>query len=555
MNPARMGIVSRLPYRWLPIFVPFAILSFAYAPLLSGSTRRLGRILGDSSEILLGGLFLAAFTLPILGTILTGGRAHSKEGLEQLRLTRLEGDEIAFGAVYWPIRFTFRVMIPLAVLAFLSGLLSHVSSVPSVESRVDLWTAGRLLVGFMFVCLGCLLVAIWLVFTTLALAARVTLGHQDTRWLSVFLVPLLMMPHAFNFLMGLGCIGSFAGLVGDRIELGYDEVILRFLLNSFETFAGLVVGVALLRIQLSCMIQGICNDAAHHYFGSMREESDPQPIWEKAEWSVLRLRSARRRVIEILRGRNPRPPLHEDVIVVAITFLLITLVIVLSDFINVLFPVRSFLRIGYTGDVFDRLWTVGAGPVFVFVFPLVASCVWWILFGQRCGKILLEGEARKAPYLASLYRLLQRELAWIIPLWVAVLGVSLTLDWFGDLSSIPTAILWGIYCVGGLSVAAVSSLHIQESRKPHCSTALWLTLAALLVFTDASRDADTAMRVWELNWDRGPSFVLGILILCMAHLYILPVVAQRARQRDESSSSSIDFAPNPSLSPTEYPTT
>jgi hypothetical protein len=481
-DPARRGRWVKFVHQWLALLLPIVALVVAYLPLYLGHQTRLEEMLGQSTLLLIALSYAGSVVLPIFGMIVLRGRLHDREGLEQLCLTPLTRDGIALGAVYWPIRFTFRALKLLLAIAWVSGI-GAITYRSYSGAFLNNWGPTQVLSALLLFGFGGTLFFLSIAFSTIMVTARTALADHTGRWRLIYRVPLRMIPHGVWFIGMAGACLFVISFIEDRIFKVHDYETSRLC----ASIGAIIVATALIRFQLWHMTRRISDDGPGLYFEVLREQDEPPQDWLKAEWQIWRSRAARKHVLAEVKGNPGRATLFEYLVAVGVALGFVVQTVVIAHGANAgLWPDR-FSHYGESNNFLDRFLWMGFGPGAAFIFPLVVWVIWWGVYGR-----LRNGEGgtllcREAPLLGAVYAMRQFRLAWVIPLCVMSLCIYLTARYDFFAQFIPANLVWALYIGGGFLLACIAALQMQVSEKPLRIAKMWLTLAFVFLMVDGLR--------------------------------------------------------------------
>lgn len=525
-DPGHRSKVAKFVYHWLSFVLPIGCLLTPFAFAFLDGFGRLSSFLGGTFGFLVACCFIGAISLPVFGMIVLRGRLHEREGLEQLCLTPLGRDEIAFGAVYWPIKFCFRALPILVVLTWLTGLL-WLFVETSNSRRFDLEEVFDMIAGVVFMGSGATLVLVSFALASLMVSTRAALSQHTGRWQLLYRVPFEMIPHVlwlFGVILGASLVGYVVGdIVLHRAEDFFELV--------FGGGAALLLGVGLIKFQLNHLVRHLCFDGPSIFFEEIREPDEPQPIWGKAEWSIFRSGAQRKRVFAELRTADHYAARSEWIGSLAAAAGFLSFAVVCIHNFEAAFPFNRFRRQEVDELLIDRLGWMLSGPGVTFIFPTVCWLAWWKLFG---GKRSPPGEAirRDAPLLSAIYGLWRTTPAWAVPAILVAFGLVTSVNHLsGGIETFFSSTAWLMYVVFGFIVACVVSLQVQVSPNPQRAANIWLGISFVFVMAAGYRDEDHFGRIWRMNEDVIFTALAGVFLCGTAVVYILPVAGHIARHR------------------------
>lgn len=527
-DPAHRGKLAKFVYTWLSVLLPLACFALVFMPLLipgGGSARSL---LAAAFGFLVACCFIGAVALPVFGMIVLRGRLHEREGLEQLCLTPLTREEIAFGAVYWPIRFSFRTLRLLLSFTWAVGLafaFSELVRSSSFRRGDDFEVIPALFMGG---------AAATLIFASAALSslmvsARIALAFHDGRWRLLYRVPLEMIPHAFWVLGVMFCSMAVTWVFADQLFGGFDDWV--------ELITGGVSGLTtlaiLIRFQLSFMMRRVCIEGPSLFFEDIREADEPQPIWGKAEWAVVRTPSTRKQVLAELSDASGFAARAEYFPSVGFAIGVIAQAIVVTHALVLAFPINSYRDPEEWDTLLNRFHWMGLGPMTAFILPTVLWLVWWGVYGRVNPQ---EGSGpirRDAPLLSASYGVLRRlPMGWVIPCGLLIVGFIFTSNTVREGEMFVTVSLWSIFVAAGIALSCVVSLQVLVAHKPMRTAMTWLCISFVYILAAGYREAPHGNgRIWVLDEDLFVTSVAGMFLFGTAVVYILPIVGHVARHR------------------------
>jgi len=525
-DPAHRGKLARFVYHWLSFGLPIAcfILPFVLGMIDGFGTAR-GFLAGATGFMAMCG-FTGAIALPIFGMIVLRGRMHEREDLEQLCLTPLSRDEIAFGALYWPIKFCYRALTLHFALTWVVAFAWYVSEAFR-RSNVDAEDLMEGLAIFLSIGLAASLFFVSAALSTIVVASRLALKMHTSRWTLLYRVPLDAVPHGF-WLLGT-TFGSLiiSLVVGQNVMRGAEDQIQSICAG----IAGLLVSSLLVKFQLTHMMRQLCADGPSLYFGSIREPDEPEPLWGKAEWGVIRSKERRRQILDKLRsGANHAMP-SEFVSSIGASLGFVSTAIVAVHALVLAFSVDFYRRNEYEETLIERLVWMLIGPGIAFIFPTLVWLAWWILHGRHA-----EGREdairRDAPLLSAVYGVWKHMPAWAVPL--VLLGIGFPVS-HSHLDLGPETIFsflsWLLYVLFAMLTACIVAMQVQVSARPMRIVMVWLGIAFAFVVGAGYREPGSVALNWRLDDDVVFTVLAGVFVFGSAVLYILPVAAHAARHR------------------------
>jgi hypothetical protein len=372
-DPARRGRWVKFVYQWLAVALPVGCFVLAYSPIFLTTNFNWDDLLGNAFGFIAANAFVGAVVLPLFGVLVLRGRMHEREGLEQLCLTPLSREEIAFGAVYWPIQFTYRTLRLLFIFAWVSALLAVIAEMGSSYNGFTRSKVEEALLMFPLAGLSMTICFLSVAFSAIIVCVRAALACHGGRWQLLYRVPLHLIPHGFWILGAL--IGSLTILFLPGIDIfGSPRSDLR---NAIQSFVAIAFGGSLVKFQLTSLTRRICFDGPSLYFDPIREPDEPQPIWARAEWAVWRSRTARKQVLAEVEAHPDRASLPESISAAALALGFVVQAIVVVHACLLTIPPRWFDDDALRNTLLNRFAWMGYSPGVAFIFPVVAWILWW----------------------------------------------------------------------------------------------------------------------------------------------------------------------------------
>ena len=525
-DPGHRSKFAKFVYHWLSFVLPIGCFVMPFALGLNGGFGRLSSFLAGTFGFLVACCFIGAIALPVFGMIVLRGRLHEREGLEQLCLTPLGRDEIAFGAVYWPIKFCFRALTLLFVLTWLMGLVWLFHEI-AADKNFDGDDFFEVVSGITVGGMGANLVFASFALASLMVSTRAALSLHGGRWRLIYRAAFEMVPHALWLLAVIFGSIAIAAVVGSAILERAED----FLQIAVGGAVGLAVGVALVKFQLTYMMRLICFDGPSLFFEEIREPDEPQPIWGKAEWAIVRSTARRRPILDELRAADHYPVFSEFLPAILIALGFITGAIICINVFENAFPFDSYGREEDSQSIMGRMIWMIFGPGVVFVFPTVLWLSWWLVFGRKRVSNT-EAIRRDAPLFSAIYGLWRMIPAWAVP--IVLLGLGL-LTSRGHLSrgveTFFSSTAWLMFVTFGIILSCIVSLQVQVSQNPRRTANYWLGIAFAYIMAAGYRGPGDPGRIWKMDDDVVFTALAGVFLCGTAVVYILPVAGHTARHR------------------------